>query len=79
MVPYHINDPEFVNEVVSSFLEICSDSSGTIDQQTSVKPNLDLKKGSASAMSASGHGTISYSLSNFPNAKPGYNMLYLSV
>ncbi|XP_052197522.1 toMV susceptible protein tm-1(GCR26) [Diospyros lotus] len=70
VVPYHINDPEFINEVVSSFLEICSDSSGTIDQQTSVKPNLDLEKGSASEMSMSGHGTISYSLSNFPNAKP---------
>ncbi|GMP27358.1 hypothetical protein CsSME_00003390 [Camellia sinensis var. sinensis] len=57
--PYHINDPEFVDEVVGSFLEIYF-----------VDPNHNLQEGSASKTNTSGYGTISYSLSDFPDAKP---------
>lgn len=68
--PYHINDPEFVDEVVGSFLEICKYLKYTSDQQDFVDPNHNLQEGSASKTNTSGYGTISYSLSDFPDAKP---------
>ena len=71
MLPYHINDLEFVNEVVDSFIQICKDSEGTRDFQAFVDPKTDLPERSVSEMNASCQGTISYSLSDYPNAKPG--------
>lgn len=68
--PYHINDPEFVDEVVGSFLEICKNLKYNSDQQDFVDPNHNLQEGSASKINTSGYGTISYSLSDFPDAKP---------
>ncbi|XAR73841.1 hypothetical protein NMG60_11007944 [Bertholletia excelsa] len=68
VLPYGINDPEFVNELVDSFMEICKNHKGTSDQ--SVETHHDLQEGSASKMSTSGYDTISYSLSDFPDAKP---------
>ncbi|KAA8531909.1 hypothetical protein F0562_006373 [Nyssa sinensis] len=66
--PYHINDTEFANELVNSFLEICKNYKGASDQQDFCKPNQDLQADSVSK--TSGYGTISYSLSDFPDAKP---------
>uniref|UniRef100_A0A5B6YLX7 TIM-barrel signal transduction protein n=1 Tax=Davidia involucrata TaxID=16924 RepID=A0A5B6YLX7_DAVIN len=68
--PYHINDPEFANELVNSFLEICKNSKGASDQQDFCKPNQDLQEDSVSKMYSSGYGTISNSPSDFPDAKP---------
>ncbi|PSS06050.1 UPF0261 protein like [Actinidia chinensis var. chinensis] len=71
VLPYHINDLEFVNEVVDSFIQICKDSEGTRDFQAFVDPKPELPERSVSEMNASCRGTISYSLSDYPNATPG--------
>ncbi|KAL6993524.1 ToMV susceptible protein tm-1(GCR26) [Sarracenia purpurea var. burkii] len=68
--PYHINNPEFAKEVVDSFLEICKKFEGTSDPQAFVEPSPDFQEASFSKMNTSSHGTIFYSLSDFPNAKP---------
>ncbi|XP_059623597.1 toMV susceptible protein tm-1(GCR26) isoform X2 [Cornus florida] len=68
--PYHINDPEFANKLVDSFLEICKNSKGAIGQQDFCESNQDLQKDSVSKINSSGYGTISYSPNDFPDAKP---------
>ncbi|KAL3626745.1 ToMV susceptible protein tm-1(GCR26) [Castilleja foliolosa] len=65
--PYHINDLEFANALVDSFLQISTDSKGGNSQV-----NHESTQGSQSKSSTviSSIIPISYSLSNFPDAKP---------
>ncbi|CAA0839259.1 Unknown protein [Striga hermonthica] len=65
--PHHINDMEFANALVDSFLEIsmnltCNRSPATVQySQVSESKTLDISSRTV---------PISYSLSNFPDAKP---------
>ncbi|CAI9110823.1 OLC1v1010912C1 [Oldenlandia corymbosa var. corymbosa] len=59
--PYHINDEEFANALVDSFLEICENSKDDRHGGASYESIRDIQDDVPS---------ISYSLSNFPNAKP---------
>lgn len=70
VLPYHINDPEFVNELVSSFLEICGNSNMITNQPDTVEPEPNLQQGTASVTYTSAVSPISYCLSDFPAAKP---------
>lgn len=72
ILPYHINDPEFANELVDSFLKICKCVKGQNHHQTVSKPDEDLKTvNSGAGVSPQNSVNISYSLNDFPNAKPG--------
>lgn len=66
--PHHINDPEFANELVNSFLEISTrnstDSSSLRDSVSESKQHV-LKKGVSK-----GDGIIVRSPSDFPDARP---------
>ncbi|KAI8542524.1 hypothetical protein RHMOL_Rhmol08G0144400 [Rhododendron molle] len=68
--PYHVNDPEFVTEVVNSFIEICKNSEVTTDPQAFVEPYPNVQDGSVSLTTIPCHKTVPYSLSDFPDAKP---------
>lgn len=71
ILPYHINDPEFANELVDSFLKICNSIKGHKHHQAVSKPDEDLKiDNSGSGVKPQDGGIISYSLSDFPNAEP---------
>lgn len=72
--PYHINDPEFAEILVNSFLEITSketkDSCGP--KLVLAETSQDFQKDSISKSNLSAHGNITYSPSDFPEARPGY-------
>ncbi|KAL2552829.1 hypothetical protein Fot_06448 [Forsythia ovata] len=70
--PHHINDLEFANALVDSFLEICTNDKGACSNQTNYESIQDIQKdNSVSEISTTQrNSTISYCLSNFPNAKP---------
>lgn len=73
MYPYHINDPEFANALVDSFLEIsengllASSSSGSASSGSS----QDHVEKIVPEVSTTTCGTIAYTPSDFPDAKPG--------
>lgn len=69
MYPYHINDPEFANALVDSFLDISMKNSKDASPQHS-EPNQDLHV-DFSKNKSSGYEIISYSPSDFPDARPG--------
>ncbi|XP_050941280.1 toMV resistance protein Tm-1(GCR237)-like [Cucumis melo] len=69
--PYHINDPEFAEELVNSFLEITpkdTDSCGL--KLVLAETSQDLRKDFISKFNLSANGNITYSLSDFPEARP---------
>lgn len=70
--PYHINDPEFAEILVNSFLEITSkdtkDSCGP--KFVLAETSQDFQKHSISKSNLSAHGNITYSPSDFPEARP---------
>ncbi|XVE87339.1 hypothetical protein DITRI_Ditri18aG0109800 [Diplodiscus trichospermus] len=70
--PYHINDPEFANALVDSFMEICSNNPTeySLPQVTSNERSQDLQKAHDYNMNSSSSGIVTYSPSNFPDAKP---------
>lgn len=70
--PYHINDPEFVKALVDSFMEICSKNptDSSLPQVASCESSQDLQKGHDYSMNSSSSGTLTYSPSNFPDARP---------
>ncbi|KAK6237431.1 hypothetical protein QUC31_002900 [Theobroma cacao] len=72
MYPYHINDPEFVDALVDSFIEICSKSptDSSLPQVASCESSQDLQKDHDYNMNSLSSGTITYSPSNFPDARP---------
>ncbi|XP_012491633.1 toMV susceptible protein tm-1(GCR26) isoform X2 [Gossypium raimondii] len=72
MYPYHINDPEFAKALVDSFMEICSKNptDSSLPQVASCESSQDLQKGHDHNVSSSSSGTLTYSPSNFPDARP---------
>ncbi|XP_022741802.1 uncharacterized protein LOC111293274 [Durio zibethinus] len=72
MYPYHINDPEFADALVDSFLEIClkNPTDCSLPQVASSESSQDLQKGHDYNVNSSNSGTLTYSPSNFPDARP---------
>lgn len=70
VLPYHINDPEFVDELVESFLEIRGNSKLISNQPDTVAPKDNLQQGTSIMSDISASSPISYSVSDFPAAKP---------
>ncbi|KAL8473844.1 hypothetical protein ACS0TY_030631 [Phlomoides rotata] len=68
-LPHHINDLEFANALVDSFLVISTNLKDISSQAICESTQGTQKKISASEMSTQSI-PISYSLSNFPDAKP---------
>ncbi|MBA0752919.1 hypothetical protein Gogos_021609 [Gossypium gossypioides] len=70
--PYHINDPEFAKALVDSFMEICSENptDSSLPQVASCESSQDLQKGHDYNVNSSSSGTLTYSPSNFPDARP---------
>lgn len=71
MYPYHINDPEFANTLVESFLEIRKMHAKDAVPHKIIAPSQDLHEDSISKPSLLGNETICYSPSDFPDARPG--------
>ncbi|XP_022775334.1 uncharacterized protein LOC111317197 [Durio zibethinus] len=72
MCPYHINDPEFANALVDSFMEICSKNrpDSSLPQVASCESSQDLQKDRDYNVNSSSSGILTYSPSNFPDARP---------
>ncbi|TYK12597.1 UPF0261 protein [Cucumis melo var. makuwa] len=69
--PYHINDPEFAEELVNSFLEITpKDTDSCGPKLVLAETSQDLQKDFISKFNLSANGNITYSLSDFPEARP---------
>lgn len=69
--PYHINDVEFANAIVDSFLEIDKNSGKEFSPQTSVAVSIeDSSVGAVSTMGYSSFKAAIYSPSDFPDAHP---------
>ncbi|KAL0349534.1 UNVERIFIED_CONTAM: ToMV susceptible protein tm-1(GCR26) [Sesamum radiatum] len=68
--PHHINDLEFANALVDSFLEICTNLIGVGSQATCGSTEGTQDKISAPKISSESVISVSYSLSNFPDANP---------
>ncbi|XP_073065582.1 LOW QUALITY PROTEIN: toMV susceptible protein tm-1(GCR26)-like [Primulina eburnea] len=68
--PYHINDLEFSNALVDSFLEICTNFKGVSSQAIDEPLKGTQDKTSGAEISSRSIISISHSLSSFPNAKP---------
>ncbi|KAJ6732854.1 UPF0261 DOMAIN PROTEIN [Salix koriyanagi] len=68
--PFHINDPEFADALVDTFLEISlgNPKDSTHIQNPVSEPNLELQD--VSNLNSSSHETIYYSLINYPDARP---------
>lgn len=71
-MPYHINDKEFANALVDSFLEICPNSKYVGEHQAVYKSIRDIQGDTPVSEIRTTDGIIPYSLGNFPNANPGY-------
>jgi hypothetical protein len=71
--PCHINDYDFANALVDSFLEISAKNSkdSSSPQVTSPGTNQDLHEDTASKINSSRFGAALYSPSDFPDANPG--------
>ncbi|XP_057786761.1 toMV susceptible protein tm-1(GCR26) [Salvia miltiorrhiza] len=70
VLPQHINDPEFANALVDSFLEICTNYKDITSHPIHESIQGTQSKTSASEISSQNIAPVSYSLSNFPDAKP---------
>ncbi|XP_062143535.1 toMV susceptible protein tm-1(GCR26) [Alnus glutinosa] len=70
--PCHINDYDFANALVDSFLEISAKNSkdSSSPQVTSPGTNQDLHEDTASKINSSRFGAALYSPSDFPDANP---------
>ncbi|XP_050945173.1 toMV resistance protein Tm-1(GCR237)-like [Cucumis melo] len=80
--PYHINDPEFAEELVKSFLEITpKDTDSCGPKLVLAETSQDLRKDFISKFNLSANGNITYSLSDFPEARliDQYHLLDLLV
>jgi hypothetical protein len=77
--PYHINDPEFADALVDTFLEISlgKPKCSTHLQNPVSEPNLELQD--VSNLNSSSCETICYSPSNYPDARPGYSQKHFSI
>ncbi|XP_042482712.1 toMV susceptible protein tm-1(GCR26) [Macadamia integrifolia] len=70
--PYHINDPEFANTVVDLFLAISVENSkdAGLQQDSVLEDRRHLHEEHISKGNLSGCGTICYSPTDFPDARP---------
>ncbi|XP_024977749.1 uncharacterized protein LOC112515272 isoform X2 [Cynara cardunculus var. scolymus] len=69
---YHINDTEFAKALVDSFLEIHRKPKVSSQQQRVIEPEQGLQRNKDDPnMPTESYTTISYNLTNFPDAKPG--------
>ena len=73
LYPCHINDSEFANALVDSFLEISAKNSkdSSFVQIASPEANQEFQENTVSKMNLSSFGAILYSPSDFPDARPG--------
>lgn len=79
VLPYHINDKEFANALVDSFLDICRNSKHVGEHDEAVCESIeDTQEDSCVSELRPTSETISYSLSNFPNANPGKFIVHSS-
>ncbi|XP_024977748.1 uncharacterized protein LOC112515272 isoform X1 [Cynara cardunculus var. scolymus] len=68
---YHINDTEFAKALVDSFLEIHRKPKVSSQQQRVIEPEQGLQRNKDDPnMPTESYTTISYNLTNFPDAKP---------
>ncbi len=76
LYPCHINDPEFANALVDSFLEISIKNSKDSSFLQIAKPeaNQEFHEDTVSKMNSSSFGAILYSPSDFPDARPGCSL-----
>nr|POE96562.1 upf0261 protein [Quercus suber] len=72
LYPCHINDSEFANALVDSFLEISAKNSkdSSFLQIASPEANQEFQENTVSKMNSSSFGAIPYSPSDFPDARP---------
>ena len=75
MFPHHKNDPEFVNALVDSFLEISAKSYIQCTPKVSTpESNQQVHESSVSKIYLSSSETVPRNLSDFPDARPGYSL-----
>lgn len=67
--PHNINDTEFADALVDTFLEISGKN--LMDFSSAHHVSCERHEDSVSNIYTSSHGTICYSPSNFPDASPG--------
>ncbi|KAK2990416.1 hypothetical protein RJ640_011164 [Escallonia rubra] len=67
--PCHINDLEFANTLVEAFIGISKDSTSSSNHQAICNQDHQ-EDDSVSNIKSPGYGTISYGLTEFPDAKP---------
>ncbi|XP_042022287.1 toMV susceptible protein tm-1(GCR26) [Salvia splendens] len=70
VLPQHINDPEFANALVDSFLEISTNINDISSHPVHESIQQTQRKTSSSVTSSQNIIPVSYTLSNFPDAKP---------
>ncbi|KAF3945127.1 hypothetical protein ACB098_02G136000 [Castanea mollissima] len=72
LYPCHINDSEFANALVDSFLEISAKNSkdSSFLQIASPEANQEFQENTVFKMNSSSFGAILYSPSDFPDARP---------
>lgn len=78
MYPYHVNDPEFADALVDSFLEI-SLKNPTDSSPSHVAVDEPSQDHSISTVKPSSSGTICYSPSNCPDARPGTMDFFIMI
>ena len=71
MYPYHINDLEFANALVDAFLEIDEKTSKNSTHPPEASPESVVHFHEDYISDASSFGTIVYTPSEFPDARPG--------
>lgn len=67
---------EFANALADSFLEICANSKEGGQNEAIYESIQDIQEDIPDFEKKPSYGTISYCLSNFPNAKPGYTFSF---
>ncbi|KAH6810185.1 TIM-barrel signal transduction protein [Perilla frutescens var. frutescens] len=70
VLPHNINDPEFATALVDSFLEISTNFKDISSHAIHESTQRTQSKTSTSEISSQNIVPVSYSLSNFPDAKP---------
>ncbi|KAK4791192.1 hypothetical protein SAY86_031605 [Trapa natans] len=71
VLPYHINDSEFANSIVDSFLEIFKkDIKGITPQEDRSGSNHDIIESSVTCTVSSSNWSSFYSPNDFPDARP---------
>lgn len=76
MLPYHINDPEFANSIVDSFLEISKkDLKDNTPQVAKSGSDHDIAENHVICTVSSSIWSSVYSPSDFPDARPGQSLV----